>query len=85
MSRSRKKNPFCKIAGGSDKLDRSLANRKFRRLAKIKIKTSTDLPMKLKEVSDTWSFSSDGLAYRIRCASSKKEEDKMFVKRLMRK
>lgn len=85
MSRSRKKNPFCKIAGNSDKKDKSLANRKFRRLTKVKINTDTDLPMRLKEVSNTWSFSSDGLAYRIRCASSNKEEDKIYVKKLMRK
>lgn len=64
MARSRRKTPKTKITGlkSSDKLDRSKANRKFRRQSKIKIGTSQEPPVSLREVSDTWGFESDGLA-----------------------
>jgi hypothetical protein len=64
MARSRRKTPKTKITGSrsSDKLDRSKANRKFRRQSKIKIETSQEPPVSLREVSDTWGFESDGLA-----------------------
>lgn len=62
MSRSYKKHPAAKIAGSSDKKDKRLANRLFRRLSRIFIKIGKEPLHRLKECSNTWSFSSDGLA-----------------------
>jgi hypothetical protein len=64
MARSRRKTPKTKITGihTSDKKDRSLANRKFRRQSKVDLEASQEPPVSLREVSDTWGFESDGLA-----------------------
>jgi hypothetical protein len=64
MGKSLRKHQKCKIAGHSDKRDKRLTNRRFRRLEKIRMcKENYDrLPKSVKDVSDTWSFSSDGLA-----------------------
>jgi hypothetical protein len=62
MSRSYKKHPAARIAGKSDKKDKRLANRLFRRLSKILLKIGKEPLHLLKECSNTWSFSSDGLA-----------------------
>lgn len=64
MSRSFKKNPFCAVAcHSSNKKDKTTANRKFRKASKQKLKTNMDLPHSVREVSNTYNFSSDGLAY----------------------
>jgi hypothetical protein len=65
MARSRRKTPKTKITGlrTSNKQDKSKANRKFRRQSKIRIETSQEPPISLREVSDTWGFESDGLAH----------------------
>jgi hypothetical protein len=63
MSRSYKKSLAVKIAGKSDKKDKRLANRLFRRLSKILLKMGKEPLHILKECSNTWSFSSDGLAH----------------------
>lgn len=65
MSRSKKKNPFTTICGGSNKADKSIANRKFRRLSSRMIHNQDfeNLPVDLDEISDTWDFSTDGLAF----------------------
>ena len=64
MARSRRKTPKTKITGThtSNKKDRSLANRKFRRQSKVDLEISQEPPVSLREVSDTWGFESDGLA-----------------------
>ena len=64
MARSRRKTPKTKITGThtSNRLDRAKANRKFRHRSKIKLETSQEPPVSLREVSDTWGFESDGLA-----------------------
>ena len=65
MSRSLKKHPYIKIAGRSDKKSRTIANRKLRKANRIRLKRdpeSGDFKI-LREVSDTWEFQSDGLAY----------------------
>ena len=65
MSRSVKKHPFVKICGTSDKQDKIYAHRRFRYKSK-KALLDMDyehLPRQLKDVSDVWSFKSDGLAY----------------------
>jgi len=82
MSRSYKHSPFMNWCGGSNKKDRSLANRKFRRKTKIDI---FNPPISLREVSDTWNFTSDGLAHFIWRSLSPDPEDKDDVKRWMRK
>lgn len=65
MSRSYKKHPYIKYGGDSDKKYRTIANKKLRRVNKLKlIQDPEDENFKiLREVSDTWEFPSDGLAY----------------------
>ena len=65
MSRSYKKNPHIKYFGSSDKKSRTIANRKLRKINKLKLiqdPEGGDFKV-LREVSDTWNFASDGLAY----------------------
>lgn len=64
MSRSFKKNPFIAVACySSNKKDKTTANRKFRKISKQRLKNDRELPYSIREVSDTYNFSSDGLAY----------------------
>lgn len=61
MSRSFKKIAIHGVCSGSDKQDKTLANRKFRRIVKELLKKNIkNLPTKLKEVSNVWSFQKDG-------------------------
>lgn len=62
MSRSYKKHPCITWTCKSNKKDKRLANRLFRRLSRIFIKIGKEPLHRLKECSNTWSFSSDGLA-----------------------
>lgn len=71
MSRSRRKTKAIKMYGGdSDKKDKRLANRAFRRLSKIRVQKvimsdedEVSIPVDMDEVSNVYSFSSDGGAY----------------------
>lgn len=56
---------IIKIGGDSDKKDKRVANRKFRRYSRIclYIEDFDKLPNSIRDVSDTWNFRSDGLAY----------------------
>ena len=64
MSRSHKYHTFATICGGSNKKDKRLANRRFRRINNLAVKHNLDkLLYKLKECSNTWNFRTDGLAY----------------------
>lgn len=64
MSRSFKKHPFTTIACYfSNKKDKVKANRLFRRISKLKLKQDKEPLHSIKEISDTWNFDSDGLAY----------------------
>ena len=63
MSRSHKKNPFICFCCSSNKKDKIKANRLFRRLSKCKLKLGEEPLHSLNECSDTYTFSSDGLAY----------------------
>lgn len=65
MSRSRKKTPIFGYAGGSEKQDKRLANRMFRRKEKVKIAIEQydDLPTNMDEVMNVWSMSKDGKGY----------------------
>lgn len=89
MSRSYKKsgnNKYgfcCWACYFSNKKDKRLANRKFRTISKRwikKMKSFNDIDdsnnvYKLKEVSNTWNFSSDGLAQYIRFNESWTNDD----------
>lgn len=71
MSRSRRKTKAIKMYGrDSDKKDKRLANRAFRRLSKIRVQKvimsnedEVSIPVDMDEVSNVYSFSSDGGAY----------------------
>lgn len=69
MSRSRKKNPAAKICGRSDKKDKRIANRRFRKLTKQLLREleTEKLPKTMKDVSERYSFSSDGGAIWMPC------------------
>jgi hypothetical protein len=65
MSKSKRKTPIFGIAGGSEKQDKRLANRMFRRKAKVKIiaEDYENLPVRLDEVIDAWCMAKDGKTY----------------------
>lgn len=64
MSKSFAKHNKMKCASNvSDKLARSKANRKLRRLTKVLLKIGKDFFPLLREVSDPWDFPSDGLSH----------------------
>ena len=71
MSRSRRKTKAMKMYGGdSDKQDKQRANRAFRRLSKMRVQKAimsdedeVSIPVDMDEVSNVYSFSSDGGAY----------------------
>lgn len=67
-SRHDKYGVIIKFCGRSDKKDKRIANRKFRRKSKTKLLEldETKLPNSIREVSNTWSFSLDGLAYYVK-------------------
>lgn len=64
MSRSHKYHTFATICRGRNKKAKRIANRKFRRINNLAIKHNLDkLLYKLREVSNTYNFPTDGLAY----------------------
>ena len=65
MSRSRKKVPITGCAGNkSDKYDKTIAHRKFRRKSKQRIlHGSIILPEYMREISEIYSFPKDGKCY----------------------
>lgn len=64
MSRSYKKHPGISFVSYlSNKKDKIIANRLFRRISKILLKQGKEPKHNLKEVSDTYNFASDGLAH----------------------
>ena len=72
MSRSRRKHQYIKFSGRSDKGCKVIAHKKFRaweraclRRLEILNPFSEVFPEYMREVSDTWSFPSDGLAYYV--------------------
>ena len=63
-SRKEKDGVFINYLNGSNKQDKQIANKKFRRKSKLNIRDlDKDIPYDLDEVSDTWNFRSDGLAH----------------------
>ncbi len=70
MSRSKKKNPFNGIAGGSEKYDKRKANRIFRRKTKRENRLIDPFAgerdhkyPKMREVSNKWLMNKDGKFY----------------------
>ena len=65
MSRSRKKHPAGGICSCSEKKDKQLAHRAFRRLSNTLISKEEyeKLPVKLAEIVDVWSMTKDGKSY----------------------
>jgi len=72
MSRSYKK-PYIKYGGPSDKKSKKVANKKLRRINKLKLIQDPDSGIfkLIREVSDTWNFASDGLAHYIKDPNKK--------------
>ena len=65
MSRSRKKHPYIKHSVKSNKKSKIFAHKSFRAREKAclhKLEFIEVFPKYMREVSDTWSFPSDGLA-----------------------
>ncbi len=65
MSRSYRKTPIIGNAGNSEKKDKQIANKKFRKRSKQKLhQQQLDyLPYDMNEVHNVWSMSKDGKRY----------------------
>ena len=63
MSRSYKHAPVITWCGESNKEDKRIANRRFRKINKDKMRHNKIPLQNIKECSDNWNFSSDGLTY----------------------
>lgn len=64
MSRSRKKTPIHTIACcSSQKEDKTLANRKFRRMTSMAITNGKEPPLSKFQAANPWDFVGDGKRY----------------------
>jgi hypothetical protein len=64
MSRSRKKNPICGNAcAESDKRDKQIANRAFRRKSREALRNDTEPVVDIRQVSNICDFAKDGRHY----------------------
>ena len=64
MSRSKRKTPiFGHTTADSEKLDKRIWNKRFRRVARMLINKEKELPTKKAAVSDVWSGNKDGKSY----------------------
>ena len=64
MSRSREKSKIHGVTtAASEKQDKQLANRRYRRLVKQRVKEGDDILPEVREVSDIWLFEKDGKTY----------------------
>lgn len=89
MSRSYKKPYACWVCYFSNKKDKKIANKKFRRINKVFTRVDPEkLKHRLREVSNVWDFSSDGLAQYVgdsRLAKSNDPADKECYRRWIQK
>lgn len=89
MSHSYRKPYSSYVCYYSNKKDKRIANRKFRKANKRLLKRNPDnLHNRLREVSEVYNFSSDGLAYYVgnsRLANSKEFDDKETFRKLIQK
>ena len=62
MSKSRKKTPIFGHCSGSEKEDKRIANRMFRRISKNKIQSEKfeQLPVNMNQILSLWEMSKDG-------------------------
>lgn len=66
MSRSKRKTKIFRISSAeSEKQDKRLWNRKFRKVCKKLIRQEKELPNNIKAVTDAWSDSKDGKRFRV--------------------
>lgn len=63
MSRSKKKTSILGIAGDSEKQDKRINNRMFRRREKVAIEQDKEPPYDMNEVRNVWSMAKDGKYY----------------------
>jgi len=64
MSRSRKKTKIHGITTArSEKQDKRIANRRYRRTVKPKVKAGDVILPEIREISDIWLFEKDGKTY----------------------
>lgn len=64
MSRSKRKKPiFAYTTSTSEKQDKRIWNKRFRRVSKLLIQNDKDLPLKLAAVANVWDGSKDGKHY----------------------
>ena len=64
MSRSKRKTPiFAYTSSTSEKQDKRIWNKIFRRVSKLLIQNDKDLPLKLAAVANVWEGSKDGKYY----------------------
>lgn len=64
MSRSRRKTPIFGITcAESEKRDKVIANRAFRRAVRVAVAVGEDVMPHIREVSDEWGFAKDGKRY----------------------
>lgn len=64
MSRSYKHTTISGITTAtSEKRDKQLANRRFRRISRHRVRTETEPLIDLNEISDPWDFQKDGKRY----------------------
>lgn len=64
MSRSYKHTTISAMTTAtSEKKDKQLANRRFRRISRHRVRTETEPLIDLNEISDIWDFQKDGKRY----------------------
>ena len=64
MSRSYKKTPICGITTSeSEKQDKQIANRRFRRNSRQLVRIGKEPPLRTREVSNVYTFDKDGRQY----------------------
>ena len=63
MSRSYKHYPAMTVCDGSNKEDKRVANKRFRKISKDNMRCGKIPLQDINECSDTWDFTTDGLTY----------------------
>lgn len=82
MSRSRRKTDIIGNGGESEKYDKTIANRRLRKLVKVKVKQNPEAILPIpKEISNNWDFCKDGKHY----FGDRKSEDPEYYKKCKRK
>lgn len=88
MGKSKRKPYGAYVYYFSNKKDKRIANKRFRRHNKQALLKGEDIYYRLRECSDVWSFSSDGLVHYLPsvCWYQRSEEEKEeYIKKSQRK